>query len=145
MTFHFILIKKRFHSVPPKNSFSCLEEEGVGLQNFAAPFIVSLSRLVGGLSCVRGFFLGGGRGMEIFPGNLFHLHFIPKSVCSALPRFPSLAHTSAPETARNSSQATPSHGSGVERRGTAGLLQGAAVRFRCWSPKFPGRIACLFP
>lgn len=63
-----------------------------------------------------GFFGGAGRGMEIFPGNLFHLHFIPKSVCSALPCFPSLAHTSAPETARNSSQATPSHGSGVERR-----------------------------
>lgn len=67
MTFHFILIKERFNSVPPKNSFSCLEEEGVGLQNFAAPFIVSLSRLVGGLSCVRGFFLGGGEGNGDFP------------------------------------------------------------------------------
>lgn len=51
-------------------------------------------------------------------GIFFHLPFIPTSLCSALLCFPSLAHTSAPEAARNSSQPTPVRGDGAERRGS---------------------------
>lgn len=82
--------------------------------------------------------------MGIFPGNIFRMHFIPKSYAQiSLAFHPQLTplFLRLPGTVPNQLQSVAMGW----RWGTAGLLQGAAVRFRCWSRKFPGRIACLFP
>lgn len=82
----------------------------------------------------------------VFPRkHPFHMLFISESRCPDLSGIPSSAHTSIPEVAWSSSHLSPVLGGNGGVGETAGLLQGAAVRFTALFLKFPGRIACLFP